>query len=156
MRVCYERIAVDTVPRLLSAIVGLLTGGLVGMLALYFVMLLVGSDFGLDNVRAERCVRAGLGRMEQQPNGKLKFVGPIPPRFQAMCSPKPRQGRCFPIGRNADDGPQDPVYISYRRYRIVDETDLREAAEKLQAHLEEQHRAPVIIPVIVATRQLAR
>ena len=98
--------------RLLSAFVGLLTGGLVGMLALYFVMLLVGSDFGLDNVRAERCVRAGLGRMEQQPNGKLKFVGPIPPRFQAMCSPKPRQRRCFPIGRNADYGSQDPVYIS--------------------------------------------
>jgi hypothetical protein len=44
----------------------------------------------------------------------------------------------------------------YRRYRIVDERDLRETAEKLQAHLEEQHRAPVIIPVIVATRQLAR
>jgi hypothetical protein len=38
--------------RLLRSIVGLLTGGLVGMLALYFVMLLVGSDFGLDNVRA--------------------------------------------------------------------------------------------------------
>ena len=40
------------ISRLVSAIVGLLTGGIVGMLALYFVMLLVGSDFGLDNVRA--------------------------------------------------------------------------------------------------------
>jgi hypothetical protein len=60
--------------RLLSAFVGLLTGVLVGMLALYFVMLLVGSDFGLDNVRA------GLGRMEQQPNGK-----PFPHDFR-LCA----------------------------------------------------------------------
>jgi len=37
--------------RFLSAIVGLLIGGILGMLALYFVMLLFGSDFGLDNVR---------------------------------------------------------------------------------------------------------
>ena len=47
--------------RLLSAIVGLLTGGLVGMLALYFVMLLVGSDFGLDNVRAGALFGGGIG-----------------------------------------------------------------------------------------------
>jgi hypothetical protein len=44
----------------------------------------------------------------------------------------------------------------YRRYRIVDERDLREATEKLQAHLAEQPRAPVMIPVIVSTRQLVR
>jgi len=42
---------VSTLARFLSAIVGLLVGGVVGMLALYFLMLLVGSDFGLDNVR---------------------------------------------------------------------------------------------------------
>jgi len=41
----------STLARFLSAIVGLLVGGIVGMLALYFLMLLVGSDFGLDNVR---------------------------------------------------------------------------------------------------------
>jgi hypothetical protein len=38
----------------------------------------------------------------------------------------------------------------------VDERDLREAAEKLQAHLEVQPKASVIIPVIVVTRQSAR
>ena len=37
--------------RLLSAVVGLLCSGFLGMLALYFLMLLVGSDFGLNNVR---------------------------------------------------------------------------------------------------------
>jgi hypothetical protein len=49
-----------------------------------------------------------------------------------MCSPKLRQSWCFPIGCNADNGAQDPSI--YRRYRIVDERDLREATEKLQAH----------------------
>ena len=33
----------------------------------------------------------------------------------------------------------------YRRYRIVDERDLREATERLQAHLEEQPKTPVIV-----------
>jgi presenilin-like A22 family membrane protease len=42
---------VSILSRFLSAIVGLLVGGVVGMLALYFLMLLVRSDFGLDNVR---------------------------------------------------------------------------------------------------------
>ena len=37
--------------RLMSAIGGLLCGGMLGMLALYFLMLVVGSDFGLNNVR---------------------------------------------------------------------------------------------------------
>lgn len=34
-----------------SAVIGLLFGAVLGMLVLYFLMLLVGSDFGLDNVR---------------------------------------------------------------------------------------------------------
>jgi len=42
---------VSILSRLLSAIVGSLIGGVVGMLALYYLMLLVRSDFGLDNVR---------------------------------------------------------------------------------------------------------
>ena len=37
--------------RVLSAVVGLFLGALLGMLGLYFLMLLVGSDFGLDSVR---------------------------------------------------------------------------------------------------------
>jgi pimeloyl-ACP methyl ester carboxylesterase len=37
--------------RVVSAIAGLFLGAVLGMLVLYFLMLLVGSDFGLDNVR---------------------------------------------------------------------------------------------------------
>jgi hypothetical protein len=33
----------------------------------------------------------------------------------------------------------------YRRYRIVDEKDLMEAAEKLESHLESQDGAKVIL-----------
>ena len=47
--------------RFLSAIVGLLGGGLLGMLVLYVVMLLVGSDFGLDNVRPGFVLGAVVG-----------------------------------------------------------------------------------------------
>ena len=47
--------------RYLSAIVGLLVGGVLGMLVLYFVMLVIGSDFGLDNVRPGVVLGAVLG-----------------------------------------------------------------------------------------------
>jgi len=40
----------------------------------------------------------------------------------------------------------------YRRYRIVDERDLREATEKLQAHLQEQPKAPVVVPLAASNR----
>jgi hypothetical protein len=39
----------------------------------------------------------------------------------------------------------------YRRYRIVDERDMKEATEKMQAHLAEQATAqPVIVPIIIS------
>ena len=47
--------------RCFTAIVGLFFGGLVGMLALYFVMLVSGSDFGLDNVRPGAMFGAVIG-----------------------------------------------------------------------------------------------
>jgi len=41
----------------------------------------------------------------------------------------------------------------YRRYRIVDEKDLREATEKLQTHLKEQPKTPVVVPIIIAPKR---
>jgi len=41
----------------------------------------------------------------------------------------------------------------YRRYRIVDERDLREATEKLQAHLEEQPKVPVLVPILIVPKR---
>jgi len=35
----------------------------------------------------------------------------------------------------------------YRRYRIVDEKDLREATEKLEAYLEDQSKVPVVVAI---------
>jgi integrase len=39
----------------------------------------------------------------------------------------------------------------YRRYRIVDERDIKEATERMQAHLDDQvkPRQPVIVPIII-------
>ncbi len=38
----------------------------------------------------------------------------------------------------------------YRRYRIVDERDLRDATEKLQAHLERQAKAPSVVAITIS------
>ena len=38
----------------------------------------------------------------------------------------------------------------YRRYRIIDEDELRDAQEKLQAHLQEQSKASTVAPIQVA------
>jgi integrase len=92
--------------------------------------------------------------MELQANGKNKYFGPIPHDFR-RCAVRnlDRAGVSQSLAMQMT-GHKTPSI--YRRYRIVDERDLREAAEKLQAHLEVQPKASVIIPVIVATRQLAR
>jgi uncharacterized membrane protein YGL010W len=47
--------------RLLSAIVGLVMGGLLGMLVFYLIMVVVGSDFGLENVRPGIVLGATIG-----------------------------------------------------------------------------------------------
>ena len=46
--------------RVLGAIAGLFIGAVLGMLGLYFLMM-VGSDFGLDNVRSGAVLGAVLG-----------------------------------------------------------------------------------------------
>ena len=47
--------------RFLTAVVGLIIGGLVGVLAFYLVMLVVGSNFGLDNVRPDVVLGTAIG-----------------------------------------------------------------------------------------------
>ena len=47
--------------RVITTIIGSLLGGVVGMLSLYLLMLLVGSDFGLDNVRPGLLLGAVIG-----------------------------------------------------------------------------------------------
>ena len=47
--------------RFLSAIAGLFIGAALGMFALYLIMVVVGSDFGLDNVRPGVVLGAVLG-----------------------------------------------------------------------------------------------
>jgi integrase len=44
----------------------------------------------------------------------------------------------------------------FDRYNIVSEADLTKAAERLQAHLEEQPRVPVIVPIIITPAKASR
>lgn len=52
---------VSLLHRFLSAIVGLFIGATLGMLALYLIMVMIGSDFGLDNVRPGVVLGAVVG-----------------------------------------------------------------------------------------------
>ena len=47
--------------RIIRAIEGLFAGGMLGILVLYFAMVLAGSDFGLDNVRPGLVVGGVIG-----------------------------------------------------------------------------------------------
>ena len=44
----------------------------------------------------------------------------------------------------------------FDRYNIVSESDLASAAERLQAHLEEQPRVPLVVPIIIAPSKAVR
>ena len=39
----------------------------------------------------------------------------------------------------------------FDRYNIVSEADLAKAAPRLKAHLEDQSRTPVVVPVLIAS-----
>jgi len=61
--------------RFISAIGGLLVGLVVGMLTLYLAMSVVGSSFGLDNVRPGAVIGAAVGF----------FLGWRFPRRSSLC-----------------------------------------------------------------------
>ena len=44
----------------------------------------------------------------------------------------------------------------FDRYNTVSESDLKKAAERLQAHLEEQPRVPPVVPIIVTPAKTVR
>jgi hypothetical protein len=44
----------------------------------------------------------------------------------------------------------------FDRYNIVSEVDLTKATERLQQHLEEQPRAPLVVPIIIVPSKAAR
>jgi len=84
------------------------------------------------------CKKSGLGGMEVQEDGRKKYVGTIPHDMR-RCTARnlsragvPEQLAMKITGHKTNS--------MYRRYRIVDEDELREAQEKLQAHLAEQSK----------------
>ncbi len=89
------------------------------------------------------CKKSGLGRMEVQEDGRKKYVGTIPHDMR-RCTARnlsragvPEQLAMKITGHKTNS--------MYRRYRIVDEDELREAQEKLQAHLGKQSKISKVI-----------
>ncbi len=89
------------------------------------------------------CKNSGLGGMEVQEDGRKKYVGTIPHDMR-RCTARnlsragvPEQLAMKITGHKTNS--------MYRRYRIVDEDELREAQEKLQAHLEKQSKTPRVV-----------
>ncbi len=94
------------------------------------------------------CINSGLGRIEEI-NSKEKYVGVIPHDLRRCTSRNlsranvPEQLAMKITGHKTNS--------MYRRYRIVDENELREAQEKLQAHLEEQIKNSKVAPMRAAS-----
>ena len=91
------------------------------------------------------CIAAGLGKMEQQEDGSLKYVGTIPHDLR-RCAAR-NLSRAGVSETVAMEITGHKTQSMYRRYRIVDERDLREATERLQAHLEGQPQAPAVVSI---------
>jgi len=95
------------------------------------------------------CIKSGLGKMEEI-DSKKKYVGTIPHDLR-RCAAR-NLSRAGVTESVAMEITGHKTRSMYRRYRIVDERDLREATEKLQAHLEEQSKSPVVVPLAASNR----
>lgn len=94
------------------------------------------------------CIDAGLGKMEQQKDGSLKYVGTIPHDLR-RCAARNLSRAGVPESV-AMEITGHKTRSMYRRYRIVDERDLREATERLQSHLEEQPKESTVVSMKAA------
>jgi hypothetical protein len=66
-------------------------------------------------------------------------------RSAKVRGPESLQGRSPGAGSNENHGHK--TASMYRRYRIVDERDLKEATESLQSYLKTQPQTPVVVPI---------
>jgi integrase len=80
------------------------------------------------------CVKAGLGKFEKQPDRKKKkYTGAIPHDLR-RCAAR-NLSRAGVSEQVAMEVMGHKTRSMYRRYRIVDDRERREAMEKVQAHL---------------------
>jgi integrase len=86
---------------------------------------------------AAACVASSVGRLEKLPDGKRKKYKGIIVYDLRRCAPRSlsRAGVPEAVAMGITG---HKTRSMYRRYRIVDERDLREATARLQNHLEQQ------------------
>ncbi len=91
------------------------------------------------------CIRVGLGRMERQEDGRLKYAGTIPHDLRRCAARNlSRAGVPESVAMQLTGHKTSSMY---RRYRIVDERDLSEATQRMQAHLNTQPTTPHVVSI---------
>lgn len=85
------------------------------------------------------CVKTGLGKFEKQPDKKKKYIGTIPHDLR-RCAAR-NLSKAGVDEQTAMEVMGHKTRSMYRRYRIVDDREKREAIEKVQAHLASQAKA---------------
>ena len=79
------------------------------------------------------CVKAGLRKFEKQSNNKKNFIGSIPPDLRRCAARNlSRAGVSEQVAMRVMG---HKTRSMYRRYRIVDDKEKREAMDKVQTHL---------------------
>jgi integrase len=85
------------------------------------------------------CIKSGLGRIEKLSGGKKKYVGTIPHDLR-RCAAR-NLSRAGISEQVAMEVMGHKTRSMYRRYRIVDDREKREALDKVQAHLANESSA---------------
>jgi len=89
------------------------------------------------------CVAAGVGRIEKSPDGKQKRYKGVIVHDLRRCAAR-NLSRAGVPETVAMEITGHKTRSMHRRYRIVDERDLREATGRLLDHLEQQPKTPSI------------
>lgn len=96
------------------------------------------------------CIKSGVGHMERQEDGRMKYVGTIPHDLRRCAARNMSRAGVPEVVAMSLTGHK--TNAMYKRYRIVVEDDLREATARMQSHLNSQPAEQKVVPLAVNER----